>query len=61
MLEVFFTQDSKIEDLFCETEPSRSFINDLFGLVIKHIQDQHDFARMTDEADSTRRAVGFPF
>ena len=61
MLEVFFTQDSKIEDLFCEAEPNWSVSNDLFGLVIMLVQDQHDFARMTDEADCSRRAVSFPF
>ena len=50
MLEVLFTQDSKVEDLFCDassgSEPSLFFSN---------IQDdfQHDFARMTDEADSS--------
>ena len=50
MLEVLFTQDSKVEDLFCGassgSEPSLGF---------KPIQDdfQHDFARMTDEADSS--------
>ena len=54
MLEVLFTQDSKAEDLFCgassSSEPSL-----FFSLGFKSIQDdfQHDFARMTDEADSS--------
>ena len=61
MLEVLFTQDSKVEDLFCGvssgSEPS------LFSLGFKPIQDdfQHNFARMTDEADSSGRAAGCPF
>ena len=59
MLEVFFTEDSKVEDLFCGvssgSEPSLFFINYFFSLGSKPIQDdfQHDFARMTDEADSS--------
>ena len=52
MLEVFFTQDSKVEDLFCGassgSEPSLFFSNYFFSLGFKLIQD--DFARMTDEA-----------
>ena len=54
MLEV---QDSKVEDLFCcvssGSEPSLFFSNYFFSLRLKPIQDdfQHDFARMTDEAD----------
>ena len=58
MLEVVFTQDSKVEDLFygasSSSEPSLFFSNYLFSLVFKPIQDdfQHDIARMTDEADS---------
>ena len=57
MLEVLFTQDSKVEDLFCGVsssfEPSLFFTNYFFSLGLEHIQDdfQHDFARMTDEAD----------
>ena len=39
MLEVFFTQDSKVEDLFCGApsgpEPRLFFSNYLFGLGIK--------------------------
>ena len=57
MLEVLFTQDSKVRDLFCDA-PSRSesrlfFSNYRFSTGFKCIQDdfQHDFARMTDEAD----------
>ena len=59
MLEVLFTQDSKVEDLFCAassgSEPSLFLSNYFFGLVFKPIQDdfQHDFARMTDEAYSS--------
>ena len=57
MLEVLFTQDSKVEDLVCgapsSSEPRLFFSNYLFSLGFKPIQDdfQHDFARMTDEAD----------
>ena len=59
MLEVLFTQDSKVEDLFCGassgSEPSLFFSNYFFSLGFKPIQDdfQQDFARMTDEADSS--------
>ena len=59
MLEVLFTQDSKVEDLFCGasscSEPSLFFSNYFFSLRFNLIQDdfQHDFARMTDEADSS--------
>ena len=59
MLDVHFTQDSKAEDLFCgapcSSEPSLFFINYLFNLGFKLIQDDflHDFARVTDEADSS--------
>ena len=58
MLEILLTQDSKTEDLFCGassgSEPSLFFSNYLFGSGFKPIQDdtQHDFARITDEADS---------
>ena len=57
MLEVLFTQDSKVEYLFCGassgSEPSLFF--SIFSLGFKPIQDdfQHGFARMTDEADSS--------
>ena len=59
MLEVLFTLDSKVEDMFCcasfGSEPSLLFSNYFFSLGFKPIQDdfQHDFARMTDEADSS--------
>ena len=60
MLDVlFFTQDSKVEDLFCGasygSEPSLFFSNYCFSLGFQPIQDdfQHGFARMTDEADSS--------
>ena len=67
VLEVLFTQDSKVEDLFCgassRSEPSLFFSNYFFSLGFKPIQDdfQHDFARMTDEADSSGRAAGALF
>ena len=49
MLEVLFTQDSKVEGLFCGTssgsEPSLFFSNYFFSLGFKPVQDfQHDFA-----------------
>ena len=46
LLEVLFTQDSKVEDLFCGASSSSE---------PKPIQDdfQHDFALVTDEADSS--------
>ena len=59
MLEVLFTQDSKVEDVFfgasSGSEPSLFFSNYFFSLEFKPIQDdfQHDFARMTDETDSS--------
>ena len=59
MLEVNFTQDSKVKDLFCgaspSSEPNLLSGNYLFSLGFKPIQDdfQHDFARITDEADSS--------
>ena len=55
MLEVLFTQDSKVEDLFCGassgSEPRLFFSNYFFSLGFKPIQD--DFAQMADEADSS--------
>ena len=59
ILEVLFTQDSKVEDPFCGTssgsEPSLFFSSYIFSLRFKPIQDdfQHDFARMTEDADSS--------
>ena len=50
VLEVLFTQDSEVEDLFCGTssgsEPSSFVSNYFFSLGFKPIQDnfQHDFA-----------------
>ena len=50
VLEVLFTQDSKVGDLFCGvssgSEPSLFFSNYFFSLGFKPIQDdfQHDFA-----------------
>ena len=49
VLEVLFTQDSEVEDLFCgassRSEPSLFFSNYFFSLGFKPIQDnfQHDF------------------
>ena len=55
MLEVIFAQDSKVEDMFCGassgSEPSLFFSNYFFSSGFKSIQD--DFARKTDEADSS--------
>ena len=61
LFEILFTQDSKAQDLFCgassDSEPSLFFRNYMyfFSLGFKPIQEdfQHDFARMTDEADSS--------
>ena len=59
MLEGLFTQDSKVEDLFCGassgSKPSLFFSNYFFSLGFEPIQDdfQHDLARMTDGADSS--------
>ena len=59
VFEVLFTQDSKVEDLFCGasfgSEPSLFSSNYFFSLGFKPIQDdfQHDIARMTDEAGSS--------
>ena len=59
MLEVLFAEDSKVQDLFCGassgSEPSLFFSNYFLSLGFKPIQDdfQHDFARMTVEADSS--------
>ena len=67
MLEVLFTKGSKVEDLFCGassgSEPSLFFSNYFFSLGLKPVQDdfQHDFARMTDETDSSGRAASCPF
>ena len=69
MLEVLFTHDSKVEDVFCgapsRSAPSLFLSNYLFSLRFKPIQDdfQHDFARMTDEAVSfvVLAELFFPF
>ena len=59
MLEVLFTQDSKVESMSCGassgSEPSLLFSNYLFSLGFKPFQDdfQLDFARMTDGSDSS--------
>ena len=50
VLEILFTQDSEVEDLFCgassRSELSLLFSNYFFSLGFKPIQDnfQHDFA-----------------
>ena len=54
VLEVIFTQDSKVEDMFCGassgSEPSLFLSNYFFSLGFKYIQDDfhHDFAQKTD-------------
>ena len=59
ILEVLFTLNSKVEDLFrgasSGTDPSLFFSNYLFSLGFKSIIDdfQHDCARMTYKADSS--------
>ena len=59
MLEILFTQNSRVKNLFSGassgSEPSLFFRNYFFSFGFKPIQDdfQHDFARMTDEADSS--------
>ena len=59
MLEVLFTHDSKVKDLFCGassgSETSLFFSNYFFNLGFKPIQDHgfYDSARMTDGADSS--------
>ena len=59
MLNVLFKQDSMAEGLFCgassSSEPSLFFSNSFFSLGFKNITDvfQHDFAQMTDEANSS--------
>ena len=59
MLETLFTQGCKVEDLFCGassgSEPSLFFSNYFFSLGLRPIQNdfQHDFARMTDEANGS--------
>ena len=67
ILVVLFTQNSKVEDLFCDASsgsgPSLSFSNYFFSLGFKPIQDdfQHGFARMTAETDKSGRAISCPF
>ena len=55
ILEVLFIQDSKVEDLLCGASSGLFFSNYFFSLGFQPIQDdfQNDFARMTDEADSS--------
>ena len=55
MLEVFFRQDSEVEDMLCSAssgfELGLFFSNYLFDFGSKPIQD--DFQRLTDEADGS--------
>ena len=59
MLEVILTRDSKAEDMFCGafsgSEPNLFLSNYFFSPGFKYIQDDfhHDFARKTDQADSS--------
>ena len=59
MFKILFTQDSEIGNLFCgapsSSEPSVFFNDYFFRLWLKPVQDdfQHDFARMTNEADGS--------
>ena len=56
VLEVFLTEDSKVEDLLCGapfcSEACLFFGNDLLRLWLQSVQYdlQHDFAWVTDEA-----------
>ena len=56
MLKVLFTQDSEVEDLFCDafasSKPSMCLSNNLFNLGFEPVQNnfQYDFTWMTDEA-----------
>ena len=58
MLKLLFTQDSQIEDKFCGASPGyepsllQQYRNP-FSLGFEPVQDdfQHDFTRMTDEAE----------
>ena len=66
MWDVLFTQDSKVEDLFCDAPsglgPSLFLSNCLFCLAFKPVQDdfQHDFAR-TSSAGILSAAPNLPF
>ena len=59
MLQVFLTEDSKIEYLFCgapsSSETCLFFCNDLFCLWLESVKDdlQHDLTRMADKADGS--------
>ena len=59
MFKILFTQDSEIGNLFCgapsSCEPSVVFSDYFFRLGLKPVHDdfQHDFARMTYEADGS--------
>ena len=59
MLVALFTQDSKVEDLFCgvssSSESSPFFSSYFFTFGFKPIQHQfqHDFTRMTEETNSS--------
>ena len=59
MFKILFTQDSEIGNLFygvpSSSEPSVFLSGYFFRLGLKPVQDdfQHDFVRMTDEADGS--------
>ena len=55
MLKVLFTQDSKVENLFCGAQQAWSSAIFFLRMRFKSVHDDflHDFARMTDEADSS--------
>ena len=57
MLEIFFTEDAQVEDLFCGaptcSEDCLFFSNDLLRLWLESVRYglQHDFAWVAEEAD----------
>ena len=59
LLEILFTQYSKVQDLLCDAppdpQPNPFFNGYLYHLGFKPVQDylQHDFAQMTDKDGSS--------
>ena len=59
MLNVLFTQDPEVEDLFCgsspSSEPSLFFSNNLFNFGFEPVQGDslHDFTWMTDKVNGS--------
>ena len=57
VLQVLFTQDSKVEHLLCSTvscsQPGLFFSDDVLCLWLESVKDdlQHDFTWVADEAD----------